>query len=229
MHQTFVFASPLAAVLALLAGCATPVAPGGVATPEAAAVATEATSPASAASSVASTAARAAPDPTAPKPFAEVIKDAKVQAGYFPIWRKDEKAWIEIPKEALNKPFLFNVNIANSVGERGLYASQMGDVWMVEFRRIGNQMQLVALNTKVRAVADQGSKRAIDQGFSPSLLGSGAVASAEHPERKSVLMDAAFLLSDIPGYSTNLEFAYRLTSFAISIVSDIVRPCATNP
>ncbi|MDG0836128.1 DUF5118 domain-containing protein, partial [Pelomonas saccharophila] len=39
--------------------------------------------------------------------------------GLFPIWRKDEKVWIEIPKEYFNKPFLFSVNVANAVGERG--------------------------------------------------------------------------------------------------------------
>ncbi|WP_420893175.1 hypothetical protein [Roseateles saccharophilus] len=35
------------------------------------------------------------------------------------MWRKDEKVWIEIPKEYFNKPFLFSVNVANAVGERG--------------------------------------------------------------------------------------------------------------
>ena len=163
-----------------------------------------------AASGAAPAAARPPADPTAPKPFAEIIKDAKQQDGLFPIWRKDEKVWIEIPKAMIGKPFMFTVNIANSVGERGLYASQMGQDWMAEFRVVGKQVQLMALNTKFRAVADQGSKVAIDQAFSPSLLGAGAVASAEHPERKSILIDASFLFSDIPGYSTRLEYAYRL-------------------
>ncbi|MBA4340763.1 MAG: metallopeptidase [Methylibium sp.] len=163
-----------------------------------------------AASGAAPAAAKPPVDPTAPKPFAEIIKDAKQQDGLFPIWRKDEKVWIEIPKAMIGKPFMFTVNIANSVGERGLYASQMGQDWMAEFRVVGKQVQLMALNTKFRAVADQGSKVAIDQAFSPSLLGAGAVASAEHPERKSILIDAGFLFSDIPGYSTRLEFAYRL-------------------
>jgi Met-zincin/Domain of unknown function (DUF5117)/Domain of unknown function (DUF5118) len=149
-------------------------------------------------------------DPTAPKPFAEIIKGASQDAGLFPIWRKDDKVWIEVPQAMLNKPFLFSVNFANSVGERGLYASQMGPAWMAEFRRVGKQLQLIALNTQFRAVADQGSRRAIEQAFSPSLLGSGAIASAEHPQRQSLLIDAAFLLSDIPGYSTKLEQAYRL-------------------
>jgi hypothetical protein len=200
--------SLLAAAVALLGACATPAASDGAKPARAAAPAAAASAP-TAASGAASGAADK-PDPSAPKPFAEVIKGAKVEQGLFPVWRKDDKVWIEIAKNQLNKPFLFTVNVASSVGERGLYASQMNMEHMVEWRLIGKQLQLIALNTKFRAVADQGSKRAIDQAFSPSLLGASAVASAEHPERKSVLIDAAFLLSDIPGYSTNLEFAYRL-------------------
>ena len=166
--------------------------------------------PGAPASAASAPAAKPSADPTAPKPFAEVTKDAKVENGLFPIWRKDEKVWLEIPQAMLNKPFLFSSNIANSVGERGLYASQMGASWMATFRLVGRQVQLLALNTKFRALSGDGAQHAVDQAFSPSLLGSNAVASAEHPERKSVLVDASFLLSDIPGYSTRLETAYRL-------------------
>jgi len=207
--------SAIAAATLLLSACATgPVAstPAATAPAAAAAPSTAASAPAAPASGAFGT--RPAADPTAPKPFAEVIKGAKQQDGLLPIWTKDEKVWLEIPKALLNKPLLFTVNIANSVGERGLYASQMGGDWMVEFRRVGNQIQLYAPNTKFRAVADQGSRRAVEQAFSPSLLGSSPVASAEHPERKSVLVDASFLFTDIAGYSTRLEYAYRLP-FAI--------------
>ena len=198
-----------AAAVLLLGGCASLE----TAKPAAAAPAEAASAPAASASApIGAPAAAAKPpaEPGAPKPFAEVLKGAKAEQGLFPIWRKDEKTWIEIPKEMLNKPFLFTINVASAVGERGLYASQMNDSEMVEFRRIGNQIQLIALNTKFRAVADQGSKRAIEQAFSPSLLGAGPLASAEHPERKSLLVDAGFLLADIAGYSTRLEMAYRL-------------------
>lgn len=149
-----------------------------------------------------------APDPSAPKPFADVIKGAKEQPGLFPIWRKDEKVWIEIPKEAFNKPFLFSVNVANAVGERGLYASQMLGDELAEWRRIGNHVQLIALNTKFRS--EGANKAAVEQAFSPSLIAASGVASADHPDRKSVLVDASMLLGDIPGYSTRLEYAYRL-------------------
>jgi len=168
------------------------------------------TGAASAPAGAATPAARPPADPAAPKPFAEVIRGAKEQPGLFPIWRKDEKTWIEIPKEAFNKPFLFSVNVANSIGERGFYASQMIDSDMAEWRRVGNHVQLIALNTRYRS-DNASSKAALDQAFSPSVITSGPAASAEHPDRKSVLVDASGLfLGDIPGYSTRLEMAYRL-------------------
>ena len=190
MHRTVLATAALLAVAAV-AHAQTPPAPAGAASAPAAA-------------------ARPPADPAAPKPFAEVIKGAKEQPGLFPIWRKDEKVWIEIPKDAFNKPFLFSVNVANAVGERGLYASQMIGDEMAEWRRIGNHVQLIALNTKFRSSEDT-SKLALQQAFSPSLIAASAVASAEHPDRKSVLVDASnLLLGDIPGYSTRLEMAYRL-------------------
>ncbi|MEO3693220.1 zinc-dependent metalloprotease [Roseateles paludis] len=147
-------------------------------------------------------------DPTAPKPFLDVIKGAREQPGLFPIWRKDEKVWLEIPKAAFNKPFLFSVNVANSLGERGLYASQMDDSHLVEWRRIGNQVQLVALNTAFRAEGD--TKAMVEQSFSPSLITAGVVAAQDHPDRKSTLVDAGMFLYDIPGFSTELEVKFRL-------------------
>ncbi|WP_246312629.1 zinc-dependent metalloprotease [Pseudaquabacterium terrae] len=207
------------AAAALLGACAT-TQPAATGAPSPAAPATTgaeapkaATGPAAAASGPATGASAVAtrptpPDPTAPKPFAEVSKGATRQDGLFPIWRKDEKVWLEIPRSALNKPFLFDVNIASSIGERGLYASQMGPSTMAEWRRIGNQVQLIALNTQFRAQG--GSQRAVEQAFSPSLIGSVGVASADDAERKAFLIDAGFLLSDIPGYSTRIEAAFRL-------------------
>lgn len=168
--------------------------------------------PGSGASAPAATPSSAAgrPDPAAPKPFDEVIKGATRQAGFIPLWRKDEKLWLEIAPDQLDQPFLLSVNISHSVGERGLYGSQMGPSWLAAFRKTGSQqLQLIALNTSYSATGAP-MKTALAEAFSASLLGSAAIASEPHDERKSVLIDAAFLVSDIPGYSTRLEAAYRL-------------------
>ena len=169
-----------------------------------------AAAPGPAAAPAAGTAPAARPDPAAPRPFAEVARDAQRQDGFVPVWRKDEKVWLEIPKERLNQPLLFSVNVAQTVGERGLYASQMGPRWMVEFRRTGNQMQMVARQTGFRGDRDAASGRAVAQAFSESLITSSPVASADHPERKSVLVDAGMLLGDLIGYGSALERTFRL-------------------
>jgi hypothetical protein len=213
-------------MLGVLVGCASVPVPGMVQASDAAALAraaaaspaasapaaampTAAASAASAASG-ASAAAPPRPDPMAPKPFDEVVKGATQQAGFVPLWRKDEKVWLEIPAAAFDQPLLVSVNIAGSVGERGLYASQMGPAWLATFRKIGSSLiQLIALNTNFIGNGAP-MKAAVEQAFSASLLGSATIASAPHPERKSVLIDAAFLLSDLPGYATALERAFRL-------------------
>jgi hypothetical protein len=174
----------------------------------AAAASGAASSPAAAASGAASAAAR--PDPTAPKPFDEVIKGATLQPGFVPLWRKEDKLWMEIAPERLDQPFLMTANVSHSVGERRLYGSQMGPSWLASFRLIGNkQVQLIALNTTYTA-GNGPMKDSVAQAFSHSLLGSAAVVSAPHGERKSVLVDASFLLADLVGYSTRIEQAYRL-------------------
>jgi hypothetical protein len=90
-----------------LAAIAAAVAVGGCATapsaPPAAPV-TDAAAPRAAASS-------AQPQPGQPRPFAEVIKDAKETAGLFRLWQKDDKVWLEISPEQFDRPYFFSVNL----------------------------------------------------------------------------------------------------------------------
>ncbi len=206
-----------AAAAALLVGCVTPpaVVPGADAKgkPDPAVKAVAATPPSPAGSAPGTVPGAIPPRPPeagAPKAFAEVIKDARRDDGFLPVWRKDEKVWLEVAPDQIGKPMLVSVNVASSVGERGLYGSQMGPRWMAEFRKVGSQMLLVARQTGFRGNRDPATARAVAEAFSDSLIGSTPVASAPHPERKSVLIDASFLLGDLAGYSTRLEAAYRL-------------------
>lgn len=202
---------PVAAAALILAGCAT-VAPDAAA-PKPAAPAAAPTTPGGppvAGATPPGGAAAARPDQAAPRPFAEIVKDAKSDNGYIPVWRKDEKVWLEIAPDRLGKPLLLSLSVANSVGERGLYASQMARDLTVEFRVVGRTLQLVAKNMAFRATGDAAMARTVQQSFSDSLLAATPVLSAAHPERKSVLVDAGFLLTDLPGLSTALESAFRL-------------------
>ena len=147
----------------------------------------------------------------APRPFKDVAKDAKETPGFFTLWQKDEKVWIALQPEQLDVPFFFTWNIASSVGERGLYGSQMGGAEVAIWHRIGNHMQLIAKNHEFFAAAGTPQAQFVAESFSDSLLASAPVASLAHPETKAILVEAnALLFADIPGYLTRLEAAYRM-------------------
>ncbi len=149
--------------------------------------------------SVAQAAGAAAAAATGPKPFADVIKDAKEMAGLFPVWQKDEKVWIEIAPEQFGTPYLFTVNLSRGVGEKRVYGGMMLADQIVEFKRIGNTVQLIAKNNMFTGGANGPMAQGVREGFTDSMLAATTVASQPHPDRKTVLVDAnALLLTDIP-------------------------------
>ncbi len=200
-------AAALAPATAAPATAATPAAPQAAATP-----------PARPASGAASAAAPAAPPaPGQPPAFATVIKDAKEIKGLFALWQKDEKVWIELKPEDFNKPLFFAPKLARGIGESGIFGGSMFvpgarmEDRIVEFRRVHNTVQLVALNTDhVARDPKSPEARAVAAAFAVSLLASAPVASQAHPERKTVLVDAgALLLNDMLGLGAALQRAYR--------------------
>ncbi|MFN3630953.1 MAG: DUF5117 domain-containing protein, partial [Casimicrobiaceae bacterium] len=160
----------------------------------------------------------AAGSPPPPRPFAEVIKDAKEEPGFFTTWKKDDKIWIEIPEAMWDRPFFFSVNVTNAIGDEGIFGNQMGGYlaagrgqYLASFRRHGaNGVQLVARNTAHTAQAGTPAARMLERAFSDSLIGTATIVSAPHPERKSVLIEAnALLLNDFPSAAAQLEQTFR--------------------
>jgi len=134
-----------------------------------------------------------------PKAFAEVIKDAKEMPGLFGAWQKDEKVWIEIAPDQFGTPYLFTSNLSRGIGEQGVYGGMMLGDQIVEWKRIGNVVQLIAKNYAFTGGANAPIAQGVKEGFTDSLLGATTVVSQPHPERKTVLVDAnALLLTDIP-------------------------------
>jgi Met-zincin/Domain of unknown function (DUF5117)/Domain of unknown function (DUF5118) len=144
------------------------------------------------------------------RPFADVVKDAKQVEGFFNVWRKDDKVWLELKPSDLNKPFFLSPKIKTGIGEARLFGGTMASDAVVEFRRIHNQVQLLASNTEFIARAGTPNARAVEAAFSPSLLASTAVLSQPHPDRKSVLVEAnALFLTDMLGIGLQLQREYR--------------------
>ncbi len=173
--------------------------------------------PAAGAASAVPAAAPAAPQPGQPPAFANVIKDAKRIDASLPVWQKDEKFWLELSDKDLGVPLFLSPKIAGGIGENGVFGGLMASRWnpyggpqLVEFRRIHNQIQLIARNTEFAAQPGTPAARAVAAGYSPSLIGSTSVASQPHPERKTFLVEVNGLFAgDLLGLGMQLQRSYR--------------------
>ncbi len=144
-----------------------------------------------------------------PRPFKDIVKDAKEISGFFTLYEKEEKVWIELKPEQLNTPYYLSVNRTRGLGENFIYPFMVRG-YVVEFRKIGGLVQMIAKNMRFGAKAGTPLALAAEQSFTDSLLASTNVASQPHPDRKSVLIEAnGLFLTDIPGTSTQLEAVYR--------------------
>ena len=178
---------------------------------------TTAAAPAAAPGATPAAGAPASAPPGSPPPFAVVTKDAKQIDGPITAWQKDDKLWLELGPEHFGKPFMLSPKLATGIGEAfvlgGLMAygvSGAGGPQLVEFVRVHNTVRLQARNTDVIAKPGTPEARAVAVSYSPSLLGSMAVASQPHPQRKTVLVEASPLfLSDMLGVGLQLQRAFR--------------------
>lgn len=192
------------------AGCAT------VSPPAAVTQATPAPSAPAATGAATSTAtvgpaARPAPLPGALMPFAEVTREAKRSDGFLPHWTRDDRTWLEIPADKLDKPFFFGSSIASGLGDSRFWPGLMGRSDIVVLRRVGNTVQLLALNQSVRAPEGTPLARAVTESWSDSLLSVAPLLATPHAQSKALLVDANVLLgADFSGAQTTLETLHRL-------------------
>ena len=150
------------------------------------------------------------PEPPKDKAFADIIKDAQVVKGLFTLYRTDEKVFLEILPEQLDKIYLVSMTIDSGIGEGGFYAAAMAGEAPFFFHKQGKNVQLMVKNT--RFWAENGPmSRAVARSFSDSILGITKIESLPHPERKSILIDlGALVLTDLPMLSYDLEATFRI-------------------
>lgn len=176
----------------------------------AAADASVAPAPAASASSPRALSPAAIQAATGLRPFNDIVKDARRIDGLLTLWQKDDKVWLELKPSDLDTPFFLSPKARTGIGEGRFFGGLMADEVVVEFRRVHNQLQLLARNTEFVAKADTPTGRAVQAAFSPSLLASTSVLSQPHPERKSVLVEAnALFLNDMLGTGMALQRTYR--------------------
>ncbi|MCC7545673.1 MAG: DUF5118 domain-containing protein, partial [Aquabacterium sp.] len=158
-----------------------------------------------------------APAPSGLAAFDLITKGADRQDGYIPIWKKQDKVLFEIPPELLGKPLFLSPKLATGLGEAGLFGglmqsrwAQMGRPQWVEFRKVQQHIQLVAINAAFTAKAGSPESKAVDAAFSGSLLGSVPILSAPQGKSGAVLIDAqALFITDLMALAPQLQRTYR--------------------
>src|SRR5688572_24108615 len=91
------------------------------------------------------------PEPPKEKAFADIVKDAQVIKGLFTLYRTDEKLFLEILPEQLEKVYLVSLTVDSGIGERGFYAAAMAGEAPMLFHKQGKNVQLMVKNTRFHA------------------------------------------------------------------------------
>ena len=196
-----------------LTGCSTPRTPAGAQnSPAKAPTMVQANGSPEAAAAAAAAAANAGL-----APFEQVIKGAESQAGLIGVWRKGDKLWLEVRPQAMNTPLFLSPKLATGIGEAGVFGglmqsrfAQVGRPQWVEFRRVQQHIQLVAINSSFVADPKSPQAKAVKSAFSPSLFSSVPMASAPHPSSGGILIEATpLLMGDWLGMAQHLQRTYR--------------------
>ncbi|MEN9559867.1 MAG: hypothetical protein RLZZ502_1078, partial [Pseudomonadota bacterium] len=130
----------------------------------------------------------------------------------YTAYRKDDKAWLAIAPEQLEKPMIFNVNMTHGIGERNLYGNLMFDnQQIVVWRKINpTTMQLVALNATYGPKGQSPAGIQVERMFSDSLLFSVPIVSTAESKTQAVLIDlSGIVFTDYLMAASMLERAYR--------------------
>jgi len=166
------------------------------------------------------------------KSFDEVVKDMEVLKGLFTFYRKaeDNRLLMEIMPEQIDKTFIFAATVDQSVGERGLYAAQMGGSFPFSFHKIGKNVQWIIKNPTFTAETGTPAARATARSFPNGILAWARVKSKPHVERKSWLIDVSDLLvSDLPGFANALKEIYKPSDYGFDRNNSGVTAIRTFP
>ena len=149
-------------------------------------------------------------------PFA----NTRCERGFFDLCIDEAGGRVLLGVNTLDAPLLLVTSLPSALGSNdvGLDRGQTGNQYLVEFRRVGNRVLLVADNTKfVAAAADTAERRGATESFAEAVLWAGDVVERPAPKRRgkrddgdagaaTVFVDfGSFLASDRHGIRARLK------------------------
>jgi hypothetical protein len=151
------------------------------------------------------------PKPKYP-PYAELLKDTQKMEGLITLHRKDETLFAEIGPRQLDRDYIVLITIARGIGQTpivGGFSWGFGDDAVWQFRKAGENIQLVRRN--VRFTADKGSptEKAVKVAYTDSVLFSLPIRTVS-PGGGFVVDLTPIFMSDLP------QIGFVLPGFSFS-------------
>lgn len=119
--------------------------------------------------------------------FDKVTQGAKDYEGLFRLYLKDNHLFAEIRPDQFNRNYLCPISVSRGLGEGG-HMRNFDEQWILAFRRVGDNVQLIRRNVRYQARRGSPIARAVETTYTDSILASVRIRSI-HPIRQGVLID----------------------------------------
>ena len=139
---------------------------------------------------------------------------AKKIDGLLPLYRKDEKLYLELKSANYTAEYIVLLSIARGIGSGPLLGGMswgFGDDWVWQFRKIGNRVHIIRKNVRFRATKDSPEASAVKNAYTDSVLFSLPVLT-KGPGGGDLIEVTSVFMSDLPQISQVLSgFAFSST------------------
>lgn len=164
-------------------------------------------------------------------------KDMVKHDGFVPLLWDEAAGQVYLVIERFDEEFLYVESLAAGIGSNdiGLDRGQLGSQQVVEFRRVGKKVLLVAKNQRYRAQTDDAlERRSVEEAFAQSVLWGFTVAAEDDASAGgAVVVDATeFVLRDAHNVVGRLkgtdQGTYRLDSSRSALYPERIKAFPKN-
>ena len=166
------------------------------------------------------------PQSEGPKPYSQVITDkATTDSGVFIIHQLNDKLFYEIPRAALDKPFLLVIRFTAAPAGTRYAGEEYGDR-VVRWQRVGNRVLLRGVSYSVVADSTEPVSRAVRMSnFEPVLASLDIAAYSPNADSNAVVDVTRLFTTDVPEFSPRRQ----LRATAIDPARSLIERASTFP
>ena len=166
-----------------------------------------------------------------PRPIKDVLPDARKIDGLLTFYHRKDRLLAEIKGSNLNVDYLIAIAVARGSGANPIGGNTLlsgGSDWLWQFRKVNDNIQVVRRNIRFKADSGTPEAKAVEVGFSDSILYSLPIIAAGEGGGDVIDLASIFMADlprlgigsfdrnrstwgDIKGFPNNMEFRVNAT------------------